>query len=49
MPALNGHIRRDNPVRAVEQTEGVLRVAGEMPAASESPTMNASMRCSRTR
>ena len=28
MLALNAHIRRDNPIRAVEQTEGVLRVAG---------------------
>lgn len=31
---LNAHIRRDNPIRAVEQTEGVLRVEGEMPDAS---------------
>jgi hypothetical protein len=31
---LNAHIRRDNPIRAVEQSEGVLRVAGPMPAAS---------------
>lgn len=31
---LNAHIRRDNPIRAVEQTEGVLRVEGDMPAAS---------------
>ena len=31
---LNAHIRRDNPIRAVEQSEGVLRVQGEMPAAS---------------
>lgn len=31
---LNAHIRRDNPIRAVEQTEGVLRVQGRMPAAS---------------
>lgn len=37
MLALNAHIRRDNPIRAVEQTEGVLRVAGEMPAASGKP------------
>ena len=28
MLALNAHIRRDNPIRAVEQTEGVLRVPG---------------------
>lgn len=31
---LNAHIRRDNTLRAIEQTEGVLRVAGEMPEAS---------------
>jgi hypothetical protein len=31
---LNAHIRRDNPIRAVEQSEGVLRVDGAMPAAS---------------
>ncbi len=31
---LNAHIRRDNPIRAVEQTAGVLRVQGRMPAAS---------------
>jgi Family of unknown function (DUF5995) len=31
---LNAHIRRDNPIRAVEQAEGVLRVQGAMPAAS---------------
>jgi len=31
---LNAHIRRDNPIRAVEQSEGVLRVDGDMPAAS---------------
>jgi hypothetical protein len=31
---LNAHIRRDNPIRAVEQTEGVLRLPGPMPAAS---------------
>jgi hypothetical protein len=37
MLALNAHIRRDNPIRAVEQTEGVLRVPGEMPAASGKP------------
>jgi hypothetical protein len=37
MLALNAHIRRDNPIRAVEQTEGVLRLAGEMPAASGKP------------
>jgi hypothetical protein len=34
---LNAHIRRDNPIRAVEQTEGVLRMPGEMPAASGRP------------
>ena len=34
---LNAHIRRDNPIRAVEQTEGVLRFAGDMPAASGKP------------
>ena len=37
MLALNAHIRRDNPIRAVEQTEGVLRVRGLMPAASGKP------------
>jgi hypothetical protein len=37
LPALNAHIRRDNPIRAVEQSEGVLRVEGEMPAASGRP------------
>jgi hypothetical protein len=37
MLALNAHIRRDNPIRAVEQTEGVLRVPGLMPAASGKP------------
>jgi hypothetical protein len=37
MLALNAHIRRDNPLRAVEQTEGVLRVPGDMPAASGKP------------
>lgn len=31
---LNAHIRRDNPIRAVEQTEGVLRIKGLMPWAS---------------
>jgi hypothetical protein len=31
---LNAHIRRDNAIRAIEQSEGVLRVPGEMPAAS---------------
>ncbi len=31
---LNAHIRRDNPIRAVEQSEGVLRIEGVMPAAS---------------
>jgi hypothetical protein len=34
---LNAHIRRDNPIRAVEQTEGVLRVQGDMPGASGRP------------
>lgn len=34
---LNAHIRRDNPIRAVEQTEGVLRLPGTMPAASGKP------------
>jgi hypothetical protein len=34
---LNAHIRRDNPIRAVEQTEGVLRLAGDMPTASGKP------------
>ena len=34
---LNAHIRRDNPIRAVEQTEGVLRVPGPMPASSGKP------------
>jgi hypothetical protein len=37
MLALNAHVRRDNPIRAVEQTEGVLRVRGDMPAASGKP------------
>lgn len=37
MLALNAHIRRDNPIRAVEQTEGVLRAPGLMPAASGKP------------
>jgi hypothetical protein len=37
MLALNAHIRRDNPIRAVEQTEGVLREPGLMPAASGKP------------
>jgi hypothetical protein len=37
MLAINAHIRRDNPIRAVEQAEGVLRVPGEMPAASGKP------------
>lgn len=37
MLALNAHIRRDNPIRAVEQTEGVLRVPGRMPEASGKP------------
>jgi Family of unknown function (DUF5995) len=37
MLALNAHIRRDNPIRAVEQTEDVLRVPGLMPAASGKP------------
>jgi hypothetical protein len=31
---LNAHIRRDNPIRAVEQSEGVLRTAGPMPGAT---------------
>lgn len=31
---LNAHIRRDNPIRAVEQTEGALRIAGAMPEAT---------------
>jgi len=31
---LNAHIRRDNAIRAIEQTEGVLRVDGPMPDAS---------------
>jgi hypothetical protein len=31
---LNAHIRRDNPIRAIEQAEGVLRIEGDMPAAS---------------
>lgn len=31
---LNAHIRRDNPIRAVEQTEGALRIAGAMPGAT---------------
>lgn len=34
---LNAHIRRDNPIKAVEQTAGVLRVEGRMPAASGRP------------
>jgi len=34
---LNAHIRRDNPIRAVEQTDGVLRVQGDMPGASGRP------------
>jgi hypothetical protein len=34
---LNAHIWRDNPIRAVEQTEGVLRMPGEMPGASGRP------------
>jgi Family of unknown function (DUF5995) len=37
MLALNAHIRRDNPIRALEQAEGVLRVPGRMPAASGKP------------
>jgi hypothetical protein len=37
MLQLNAHIRRDNPIRAVEQTEGVLRVDGPMPASSGKP------------
>jgi hypothetical protein len=35
--ALNAHIRRDNPIRAVEQSEGVLRIDGDMPQASGRP------------
>lgn len=31
---LNAHIRRDNPIRAIEQTDGVLRVRGLMPEAT---------------
>jgi hypothetical protein len=31
---LNAHIRRDNSIRAIEQSEGVLRTDGLMPAAS---------------
>lgn len=34
---LNAHIRRDNPIRAIEQTDGVLRVDGDMPEASGRP------------
>jgi hypothetical protein len=34
---LNAHIRRDNPIRAIEQSEGVLRTDGLMPAASGRP------------
>ena len=34
---LNAHIRRDNAIRAIEQSEGVLRVQGDMPAASGRP------------
>ena len=34
---LNAHIRRDNPIRAIEQSTGVLRVQGFMPAASGRP------------
>ena len=37
MLALNAHIRRDNPIRALEQPDGVLRTPGEMPAASGKP------------
>jgi hypothetical protein len=37
MLAINAHIRRDNPIRALEQAEGVLRVPGAMPAASGKP------------
>ena len=37
MLAINAHIRRDNPIRALEQAEGVLRVPGVMPAASGKP------------
>ncbi len=38
---LNAHIRRDNPIRAVEQSEGVLRVQGAMPGASGRPDHDA--------
>jgi hypothetical protein len=34
---LNAHIRRDNAIRAIDQSEGVLRVQGDMPAASGRP------------
>ncbi|WP_034271663.1 DUF5995 family protein [Haloechinothrix halophila] len=34
---LNAHIRRDNPIRAIEQTEGVLRADGPMPDATGRP------------
>jgi hypothetical protein len=34
---LNAHIRRDNTIRAIDQTEGVLRIQGMMPEASGRP------------
>jgi hypothetical protein len=34
---LNAHIRRDNPIRAIEQSEGVLRTSALMPGASGRP------------
>ena len=34
---LNSHIRRDNTIRAIEQSEGVLRIQGHMPEASGRP------------
>jgi hypothetical protein len=34
---LNAHIRRDNPIRAIEQSQGVLRTDGLMPGASGRP------------
>jgi hypothetical protein len=37
MLQLNAHIRRDNAIRAIEQSEGVLRIQGDMPAASGRP------------
>lgn len=35
--AIQAHIRRDQPTRGLEQTDGVLRVQGTMPAASGRP------------